>query len=77
MNTDLNFKHLVRAIFFAVVAVQMYSRKIEAHGSRKKITQAKSLKTREIGRTTTQHVNKNGVRRDTMDENGKRMTMTI
>jgi hypothetical protein len=48
-----------------------------AHEGKEKKTQVKRFTTRGIGRTTTQHVNKNGVRRDTMDENGKRMTMTI
>jgi hypothetical protein len=47
-----------------------------AHEGKEKITQANRLTTREIGRTRTQHVNKSEVRRDTMDENGKRMMMT-
>jgi hypothetical protein len=47
-----------------------------AHERKGKNPSKKTHTTGEIGRTRPQHVNKNGVKSDTIDENGKRMMMT-
>jgi hypothetical protein len=49
---------------------------VGARGKGKKNTRKKNAQHERNGEHHTQHVNKNGVLRDTMDEYGKKMMMT-